>query len=270
MTDQAIRQQALNPTQSYIVQAPAGSGKTELLIQRFLKLLSTGCTPEEIVAITFTRKAAIEMRERILKSLNEAKNQPRPKDDYKALTWKLAKNVLERNKLFHWQLEINANRLRILTIDALAHQICLQMPILTGFGALPAIREGDAIEVFYRSAIEKLLMSDDYTKILEPLLLHLDNKADLLEKLLIKMLSHREQWIGHIIDYYSNPYLLKKKLEKALEFIALDEMQKAYDLIDNTLANQLIPLIQFASVNIQKIKPGDAISAYAPLLNYPK
>ncbi|WP_100622946.1 UvrD-helicase domain-containing protein [Candidatus Coxiella mudrowiae] len=271
MSDQAIRQQALDPTQSYIVQAPAGSGKTELLIQRFLKLLSASSMPEEIVAITFTRKAAIEMRERILKALNEAKNQPRPKDDHKALTWMLAKTVVERNKLFHWQLEINANRLRILTIDALAHQICLQMPILTGFGAPPVTREDDEIEVFYRCAIEKLLMSQNYTRILEPLLLHLDNKVDLLEKLLIKMLSHREQWIGHIIDYYSNPDLLKKKLEKALEFIALDAMQKAHDLIDNTLANQplanqLIPLIQFSSVNIQQIKPGDAISACAPPL----
>ncbi|WP_309567442.1 hypothetical protein [Coxiella-like endosymbiont] len=120
------------------------------------------------------------------------------------------KKVLERDKIFQWQLEINPHRLRILTIDALVHQICSQMPILTGFGAPPEIKEDNEIEVCYQRAIKQLLMSDDYKRILEPLLLHLDNKADLLEKLLIKMLSHREQWIEHIIDYYSNPDLLKK------------------------------------------------------------
>ncbi|PMB54301.1 ATP-dependent DNA helicase pcrA [Coxiella-like endosymbiont] len=260
---EAIRRKALNPIQSYIVQAPAGSGKTELLIQRFLKLLSISSTPEEIVAITFTRKSAIEMRERILQALNEAKNLLKPKDDYKALTWILAKKVLERDKIFQWQLEINPHRLRILTIDALVHQICSQMPILTGFGAPPEIKEDNEIEVCYQRAIKQLLISDDYKRILEPLLLHLDNKADLLEKLLIKMLSHREQWIEHIIDYYSNPDLLKKKLEKGLEFIALDAMQKASNLIDNTLANQLIHLIPFTSINVQKTKSTNIISAYA-------
>src|SRR5215475_13740933 len=76
--DEIAREEALNPQSSFIVQAPAGSGKTELLTHRLLKLLALVDEPEDILAVTFTRAATAEMRSRVLNKLKEANDNPTP------------------------------------------------------------------------------------------------------------------------------------------------------------------------------------------------
>lgn len=62
---------ACDPRHSVVVEACAGSGKTWLLVSRMLRLLLAGAEPAELLAITFTRKAAQEMRERLMDLLHE-------------------------------------------------------------------------------------------------------------------------------------------------------------------------------------------------------
>src|SRR5512146_922212 len=117
VADAAVRRQALDPNGSFIVQAPAGSGKTELLIQRYLVLLARVEHPESIVAITFTRKAAAEMRFRLVEALQRAAGDEAAEQEHARFTWELARAALARDRERDWQLLRNPARLRILTID---------------------------------------------------------------------------------------------------------------------------------------------------------
>jgi len=133
--DFAARRRALDPVRSFVVQAPAGSGKTELLIQRYLLLLATVEHPEEIVAITFTRKAAGEMRERVLRALVDARAGKVPASGHEKATLALAAAALARDAGRAWNVTDNPARLRIQTIDSLCAALTRQMPMLSRFGS---------------------------------------------------------------------------------------------------------------------------------------
>ena len=70
--DADARVRAVDPTRNVVLEASAGTGKTRVLVERYVNLLLAGVEPEHILAITFTRKAAAEMRQRIVERLKEA------------------------------------------------------------------------------------------------------------------------------------------------------------------------------------------------------
>src|SRR5690348_15723421 len=120
MTDQAVRDAALLVDRHLLLQAPAGSGKTTVLAQRFLAALAQVDEPEEVLAITFTRKAAAEMRERVLVALEGRWSVQQPD----RATWEtLRAAALDQAARRGWLLEELPTRLRIQTIDSLCHEI---------------------------------------------------------------------------------------------------------------------------------------------------
>ncbi|HEV3140366.1 MAG TPA: UvrD-helicase domain-containing protein, partial [Vicinamibacterales bacterium] len=72
LPDAAARRRAVDPSQNVVLEASAGTGKTRVLVDRYVNLLRAGVAPDHILAITFTRKAAAEMRQRIIDRLLEA------------------------------------------------------------------------------------------------------------------------------------------------------------------------------------------------------
>ena len=196
MLDAAARARALHPHTSFIVRAPAGSGKTELLIQRYLRLLASVDVPESILAITFTRKAAAEMRARVLDALRSARG-PRPAADHKATTWELARSALQRSDTAGWRLLENPARIRMQTIDSLCVAVTGQMPWLARFGAIPEITEKAG--PLYQEAARLTLTGPDQLEAVASLLLHLDNNFGRAQSLIAQMLEKRDQWLRHLL-----------------------------------------------------------------------
>lgn len=261
--DQATRQKALNPQQSFIVQAPAGSGKTELLTQRYLALLAHAeKAPEEIIAITFTRKAAAEMRARVLSALAFGKKEAPDKNDYRYNTWHLANLANQRCEKLSWSLIENPNRLRIMTIDALATFICHKTPMLTHFGAAPEIT--DNAQPLYQLAtqqlINTLIENPTHQHSLSHLLLHLDNDTDKLAQLFQHLLAHRDQWLPHILFCHWNKSALKEQLEAGLRHITLEKIKLANQQLPQALKQSLWLLAKHAGEYCLANKPNNPIA----------
>ena len=152
--DAAQRERALDVTRSWIVEAPAGSGKTGLLIQRYLKLLAEEnvTQPGEVLAITFTKKAAAEIRDRVLESLEGAAHDaPANESEFDRETRTLANAVLQKDRRLKWGLLETPQRMNLKTIDSLCALIAGAMPVLSGGGGRMAQME-DALPLYQLAA----------------------------------------------------------------------------------------------------------------------
>ncbi|MDA8259815.1 MAG: UvrD-helicase domain-containing protein [Betaproteobacteria bacterium] len=241
--DEASRRRALE-LDSFIVEAPAGAGKTELLTQRYLRLLATVDAPEEIIAITFTNKAAGEMRSRIEESLALGRQGVPPEAAHKRITFELARAALARSAELGWQIESQPGRLRLTTIDALCASLARQMPLLSRFGAQPAVAEEAQrhYEEAARRALDHLEDGGELAEAVATALVHLDNDVARLARLLAQMLARREQW--REIAELDDP---EAAIGAALHEMVGEELERVAQTLDAGWQTQWMGLARFAA-----------------------
>ena len=225
--DAEERALALDISRSFLVEAPAGSGKTGLLIQRFLKLLAAVEHPSEVLAITFTRQAAAEMRDRVYRQLLAARDAFEPANAFDEATRPLAAAALAHDRRLGWNLLDQPRRLNIRTIDSVCADIARDLPILSGSGGgLTPVEDSRPLRA--EAARQTILQLGDpqtpgLDDALRSLLLHRDGNLTDVEKLITDMLGWRDQWgelipraAGELTDAWLDEHVLPR-FDEALE-----------------------------------------------------
>ena len=267
-TDQKQRDQALNIHDSFIVQAPAGSGKTELLTQRYLSLLGEVGQPESILAMTFTNKAADELKHRVLQYLSDA-NLTLPQEPHKLKTFELANKALVQSSKQGWDLLNNPSRIKISTIDALSSLIVSKYPTVEQLIMPRVMADRYEYEALYRKAAEntfKLLEDDEFQEPIARVLLHLDNHVEKFYRLLTQMLAKREQWLPRL---YQQGVLEIDVLEKTAHKIISEQLLKLEAAASSLFDEKFFVAIQANDLVVSELPKTnvDALDAWIGLAN---
>ena len=201
LADSEARKQALETGTSFIVQAPAGSGKTELLTRRFLRLLAEVESPQQILAITFTRAATAEMRRRILGAMENARDGNDDSDKSKELR-ELALAAVRNAEKRDWDIFRNPHLLRIETIDSFCLSLAHRTPLLSRLGG--TFQPTEIAEPLYDLAAQRTLRmlggsNAALNDAINTLLRVRDNGLSECAQLIASMLARRDQWSSRYV-----------------------------------------------------------------------
>ncbi len=235
--DQDARLRAVDPTRSVILQAPAGSGKTTVLIERLLVLLARAEVPEEILAITFTRKAAAEMALRVAQILK--------------MPGATAQAVRERSQARGWRLVENPGRLRIQTLDALNRALALQLPLAArGSGSLEVLPQAGGA---YHMAARRTLLDaqSDLARRADVQLLfeRMENDFARCETLIAGMLERRTHWLPYLVGDAAAQ--LPARVQDSLERVIQARLAFARQLLAPTLLQEGMSIGEAAAQHLQ-------------------
>ncbi len=245
--DSREREQTLDTRHSFLVQAPAGSGKTELLVRRLLKLLAEVDEPEQILAITFTLAATAEMRERVLSALQSAAGDRDPgKEEKPEVT--LARAALDNDRQRGWKLLQQPERLNIQTIDAVCLTIAHQTPLLSRLGGSlsPTDKPQPLYTLAARRTLARLGGEEPLSSALRALLQLRGTSLPDCQKLIAEMLDKRDQW-GRVMRLSDWPSV-RAALEAPLRRRHAEAVQKAQSLFARhpELGQELVEVLMHA------------------------
>ena len=221
--DDLARERAIDPDLSVILQAPAGSGKTTVLTQRLLRLLAVVDEPEQILAITFTRRAAAEMRARVLRALRGETGDDAQGERLR----QLAAAALQRSAERGWRLAQDPGRLRIQTIDSFNFRLAGLLPVTARAGSELTVSSRPE-ELYLLAARETLLAAEEEAELsadLELLFERLDNRWGHVERLLADMLRQRAHWLRYVLGHH--PDILCRRVAASLARVVEDRLRLA-------------------------------------------
>ncbi len=181
------REAVLERGRDVAVTAGAGTGKTSTLVARYTSLLAEGIPPRQIAAITFTKKAALEMRSKVREAL--VTMQVQAVDD-----------VEERQRWADLSAQMDAARIG--TIHSLCSEILRAHPAEAGIDPRFKVLDEGVGKAYQSQAVEdtlKSLVSQDHFL---PLLRNIDlfDLKDMLKTLLEKRLESMEVFQTTILN----------------------------------------------------------------------
>jgi ATP-dependent helicase/nuclease subunit A len=254
-SDAAARERAIESDGSVLVQAPAGSGKTTLLAQRYLRLLALVDAPERVLALTFTRRAAEEMRERVLLALGAA-HLPICPPGMNRETWRLAVAASRHLHALHLDIQRQPSRLRIETIDAFNAWLAAQLPISAGAGAGLQVL-ADARPCYEEAARRALAReeADQFGAAVDRVLALDDQRWRRLLKLISEMLPSRDRWLPLLAGRLQAASALdeaqllrvRQHLDEDLALLVARVLNRAHEVIGEERLAVLSRLIQGAA-----------------------
>jgi len=255
MSDQHARDAALAVDRHLLLQAPAGSGKTTVLAQRFLAALARVDEPEEVLAVTFTRKAAAEMRERVLLAL-EGTLVAAPSEQPRWAALRAA--VLARAAQRDWQPAELPARLRIQTIDSLCHEIARAMPLLGRMQRELQVID-DATPLLQEAAVQTLRYADtegEHQADADRLLQRLENDWQRACDLLAGLLPTRNRWLPVLTNVA--PGELGARVEASLARIAAETLRAASAAMGESLRAEGARLASAAAAHLDAVMVSEA------------
>ena len=230
--DDAARLEASAPSASILLEAPAGSGKTAVLTRRFLGLLCTVEDPGEVLAITFTRRAAAEMRARVIRAL---RGEAPATDPEAAALRPLAEAALTHAAARGWKIDTEPQSLRIQTIDSFNYWLASQLPLASRAGGLLNVTE--SADELYRRAARRTLVDAEADPALasdaQLLFERLDNHWMNLERLIAQMLQVRGHWLRFVAG--EDPQVLCRRVNASLAALTRARLRSLCALVPEAL-----------------------------------
>jgi len=240
--DLSIRKQVLSPAESFHVESPAGAGKTSLLTARFIHLLAQVNHPREILALTFTNKAANAMMEKVRSILQKAENGDAPESDWENELLIVAKKALKKHKN-HQHLFLDPDGLQITTFHSFCSQIIKQAPVEAQVSLETVILdEEEQDELIYESLgrSQQVLMAlsptDPLRKALEKALLFSNNNWKALSADLAQLIAKRDLLMDlfQIVRTNPDPNQMDQVLKERLGFLIGRHLQSLKSQMEST------------------------------------